>query len=479
LGGNLLNNLLLFLTHFFLIRTLIPKEYGIFVVILTYVNLFVIFVQMGLDLTGVRFISSNEITSSLEQKIGVFWFGFFVVFLFSILLSLAGYFLLPFLKFYTKKSDFFLSSAKLFLLGFPFYSILFYISNVSRGFFYIHIRAIIFNVIRPFTFLFICILIYYFYGLNVNHVSFIWSVSIAISFLISIIWMLKKFPFLKTLRFLIPNLKKTFSVSLNIMLSNLIQRLLLYIDIVLLSIFLLPKDVAFYNAAARVAVLIVIPLWALTSIFSPLASHLIFKKKFKALNTYYQLGIKWTLLLIFPIFLVIVSNSKFILKFLFGEEYVKGWIVLVILSITSFVDLAVGPAGNIMIMGGKEKLWNISLIASIFVSFFFNLILIPLYGKEGAALSMLLTMIFLFSMALFFNFKNFKINPFGKFWFIFLFSFLISFISIFFIKNIRIFEILKIFIELIVSYFIFVILSFIFGSISKREIFKLKRIFTG
>ena len=75
---------------------------------------------------------------------------------------------------------------------------------------------------------------------------------------------------------------------------------------------------------------------------------------------------------------------------LFGDEFLYGKWVLIFLCITQFITFCSGSVGPILQMTGNEKVFrNINIIATI-INIFSNIILIPKYGINGAAISYLI-----------------------------------------------------------------------------------------
>jgi O-antigen/teichoic acid export membrane protein len=72
---------------------------------------------------------------------------------------------------------------------------------------------------------------------------------------------------------------------------------------------------------------------------------------------------------------------------IFGAEFVTGASVLSILAIGQSVNVITGPAGNVLMMCGHERVVRNVLLASAMICLIANLILIPRMGAVGAAMA--------------------------------------------------------------------------------------------
>jgi O-antigen/teichoic acid export membrane protein len=83
--------------------------------------------------------------------------------------------------------------------------------------------------------------------------------------------------------------------------------------------------------------------------------------------------------------IIIIANSKLILCVFFGDEYVRGATVLIVLSLGHLINVSMGSVATILNMSGYQKITLFGFIVGCVVSIILNLILIPLIGNTGAA----------------------------------------------------------------------------------------------
>lgn len=179
--------------------------------------------------------------------------------------------------------------------------------------------------------------------------------------------------------------------SFPMMLSSAILVVLGWIDTFILGIFESDDVVGIYSVSLKIATLTSFGLQAINSILAPKISaaykqeDMITFKKLIRFST--RLNFLITLLLIS----VIIIFHRYILEF-FGEEFLAGSIILLILCIGQVVNSLSGSVGVILQMTGHQiKFRNFVLIA-LFTNITLNLIFAPKYGALAIALSTIVSM---------------------------------------------------------------------------------------
>jgi len=72
---------------------------------------------------------------------------------------------------------------------------------------------------------------------------------------------------------------------------------------------------------------------------------------------------------------------------LFGPKFEEGALVLTILAIGQFINVATGSVGYLLMMSGHERLMRNNVACMAIVNIFISLLLIPWLGVIGAAIS--------------------------------------------------------------------------------------------
>jgi O-antigen/teichoic acid export membrane protein len=123
-----------------------------------------------------------------------------------------------------------------------------------------------------------------------------------------------------------------------------------------------------------------------SKIFAPVISELWERGELVELKNTFKTVSKWILSLGYPIFLIIMLFAPSLLR-VFGDDFVNASATLRLLAIGQMVNIAVGPAGFILSMTGRQNLNMINSIGLAALNIALNIILIPKYGIAGAALA--------------------------------------------------------------------------------------------
>jgi len=166
-----------------------------------------------------------------------------------------------------------------------------------------------------------------------------------------------------------------------------LQLMYSYSDIIILGFFHSNEDVGVYRAVGQLGTLVVFGLSAINQILQPNFAKLYASKdidKLQKIVTYSSFAI-----FIFASIpaLVFFFFGEFILKFIFGDEFVIGFIPLVILTLGQLANAAFGSVGALLNMTGHEKDAMRGMMYSLGINIFLAFILIPQFGMLGAAIS--------------------------------------------------------------------------------------------
>jgi O-antigen/teichoic acid export membrane protein len=161
-------------------------------------------------------------------------------------------------------------------------------------------------------------------------------------------------------------------------------------DRIALGIFTTASDVGVYALAVGLSAFVSIALQSVNQIFTPTISELHAKGDGATLARLYRTLTKWTLGLTIPLAFSVMIFSYPLMR-LFGPDFGRGWIVLVIVVAGELVNCGVGSVGMILLMTGKEsrflriQTWLTPLVILL------NFIFIHLWGLLGAAIVAFLT----------------------------------------------------------------------------------------
>lgn len=208
--------------------------------------------------------------------------------------------------------------------------------------------------------------------------------------------------------------RSIFSFSLPLTLNTVSYIIILHSDKLLIGFFKISKDVGIYSAALGIASLLGFALASLGFIFLPEMSELFSRKKIFEFSQVYKFTTKWIILIISPLFLFIAFFSKEIIMLLYGSEYVAGSTALVILALGFFVGSSVGLTFDALAAIGKTKLILFATVISAVTNVILNILLIPPFGIEGAAMGTMCGIAVRSILQLLFIHHSVGLHPYGK-----------------------------------------------------------------
>jgi len=184
--------------------------------------------------------------------------------------------------------------------------------------------------------------------------------------------------------------REILKVSVQMFMTSGMLLIMGWTDTLMLGIFRRSAEVGVYQVALKLALLISFTLGAINSIAAPKFSELYWTKKKDKLRTTVKFSTKLSFFISIPLLIIFVLYPKDILL-LFGREFVRAYMALIILSITNFIIIIFGPVGTLLNMTGKESIYKNILMIGVVTNILMNYILIPLYGIIGASLSSLIS----------------------------------------------------------------------------------------
>lgn len=181
--------------------------------------------------------------------------------------------------------------------------------------------------------------------------------------------------------------------GLPMMWSGAMMIFLGWIDVFVLGIYESDENVGIYHVALKIAMLAGFALEGINAVLMPQIAkyyheqnHIQYKKLIRFAT---HLSFYITLFVVF----IILFFGTWILS-LFGEEFVVGNNVLILLLLGYFINASCGPTGLILQMTGYQKKYRDMVGAALMLNIVLNFLLTPLYGYIGAAVATICSMIF-------------------------------------------------------------------------------------
>ncbi|MCK5813717.1 MAG: polysaccharide biosynthesis C-terminal domain-containing protein [Cocleimonas sp.] len=169
--------------------------------------------------------------------------------------------------------------------------------------------------------------------------------------------------------------------------------LMLWVDTLMVGYFLQTEQVALYNVAAKISFISLFFLGALDATIYPRLLSTFHHSREKLPSFFWQSTalVIATLLVVTLLMLV----SAYWLLLVFGDQYVNAQITLIILLFAQFLRATSLTFSFMFIIRDKVRYLNAVLVLALAVDLICNILLVPRYGIEGAAIATLITNVFL------------------------------------------------------------------------------------
>ena len=174
-------------------------------------------------------------------------------------------------------------------------------------------------------------------------------------------------------------------VSLPLLLSGFMLIMMKEAHLWLLGAFQSEEEVAIYGAIIRIVIVVTMPLLLVNNMIPPSLAELYAKNDNKRLQKLLRISAVYAgVPSLLGVFLCVVFGAD-ILSIAFGEYYRQGYFALAIAASGNLFNVFVGSPGLLLMMSGHERTMMIITLASLVISVFTSLFLIPSFGALGAA----------------------------------------------------------------------------------------------
>jgi O-antigen/teichoic acid export membrane protein len=122
-----------------------------------------------------------------------------------------------------------------------------------------------------------------------------------------------------------------------------------------------------------------------TVLYTPAVSRLFARKDHAAINTIYWRTAVWVAVLTFPVFVLTFSASGSVLQVLYGTKYHDAALVLSLLALAEYVNVAFGLNGlTLRLLSDVRYSITVNIVIAV-LTVVANVVLVPRYGALGAA----------------------------------------------------------------------------------------------
>lgn len=383
---------LAYLFQIFLARWLGAHEFGIFVVVWTWVILLSSLVALGFDSAVIRLLPEYDQAGDKEAVRGVLTASRLVSITSSTLLvivAISGVWLF---------SDFVTSHYVIPLyLGFaclPLLSLMNVQDGISKAYDWFDIALIPTYIFRPLAILGFVALA----GLYAEEHTAEWALTAAIggTYVIALLQYLalrvRLGPSLTSGPKRI-ELKSWLKISIPILAIDGFFLLLTSTDVLVASYFVDPGEVAIYHVAVKTLAIAHFVYFAMRAVSGHRFSRYYHSGDHEGLERYAALAAQWSF---WPTLLIcgLLLASGHVLLSLFGEAYCAGYPLMFVLAIGILVRASIGPAESLLTMSGHQMVCARIYALTFALNLGLNVVAIWQFGLMGAAVATSLSLVF-------------------------------------------------------------------------------------
>lgn len=363
----------------FLTRKYGPDVSGLFFLTFSVFSLTAVFARVGLDNSLLRFIGSSSSAGEWSSVNDVMNKSLLLVFCTSALFTILSYFFSDFLALDVFNDE---RLSEYFEVMSPFISLLAISTILAMGLQGRH-RTLLSVLILNVSTNVLMVLSIFFGDVPPSELPAFFTIASALTTLLAFMFWFYKLP--KTNGSAI-SWHVLFSSCLPLWLVMFVGQLIQWSGSIFLGIWSTPSEVALFTAAQRTAMLMIFVLTAINTVVAPKFAHLHKSQNHEQLASVAYYSARLLSVVSLPILIIMFVFPKEILA-LFGEEFDNAAIYLQILAVGQFVNAITGSVGYLLSMSGNEKDLRNSSIVSGLIVITLSLILVPLYGGLGAAIS--------------------------------------------------------------------------------------------
>lgn len=389
LVGTFIGMILSFINLLIFARFFSTDEYGIFSIGIAIINIFAALGILGLDQGTTRQIAYYRSKSDLGKVRSVIFYSLIYVSISGILIFLTIFFCSEFIALKVLNISEISFPLKIFSIAIPFYIFIVILTSIYGGFKKIKEKVCFLDCGRNLIYLLFLMMVIllnlpYEWGIITYTLSFVIT---AITFFI---YFLKRKPNSHDEIKIIKKFhvgKELLIFSFPILLITLLQNLISWSDTLMLGYFTTPSIVGLYNVAHLLSGFISLSLSVILFIYTPIISELYAQKKNTEIKQTFTILTKWLCFATFPLTMIFVLFPETILGFFFNQDYISASTALQIIAIGFFISNLMGPNGATLTAMGKTRFLMWVTLFTVCVNIGLNLILIPLYSLNGAAIS--------------------------------------------------------------------------------------------
>lgn len=417
-----------------LARNLETAQFGLFYAVYAFIMFLTLFAYFGFAMTLVKYVAEFKTRKQYDKLTFAVLFPAFVMISLSIVISVILFLSSNFLAMSYFKSPEALLVVRIFSITLILMVISHTLLSIFRGFQDFLFAALI-TFLEKFSFA-ILVALFLLLGFVKNPYlpayAILFAVLLTVIIFFPILFKYSRY-FVKT-KFFSDLAKSMRGFALATFLASLGILIIGYIDTLMLTYFRSLGEVGIYNVVLPTVMVLGIFTQSIRQVLAPMVTELWTKKLKKRLSNGIEVLRNYSLISIIPMALVLFVFPKIIINLLFGIKYVGGYLAMQILSIgvifftLGFIDLT-----TMRYIGRPKESTKIIFVGVVF-NIITNLILIPRFGINGAAITTTLSYLLMMILASIKLGKFIELRSDVLFWFKLLFAAAIFVITVSVIK---------------------------------------------
>lgn len=384
--GTAFNIVIMFASGIVITRTIGADLFGKYSLSKSIFQVLAVFAVFGLNSGVVKLTSKYRALRDRSSVKGTLFSGMAISFGLSAVIVLVILLIAPFLahRVFEKVEGIDLV-LRVHFIGLPFFALMMVILGYTQGLKTLKYSALVELILRPLMRLGV-VLALFLIGLKLFAVVFGSIISFFLATALAFYFARKITPFdFGKVQTKWVN-RELFFYSVPLVLARFMNVTITRSNTILVGFFKDSTSTGLFGAAIMLSPFVSLSLISFGKIFAPVISELWEKGEVDHLKETFKTVSKWILSLGYPVFLIIMLFSPGLLL-VFGSDFVGAAATLRLLAIGQMVNAAVGPAGYMLSMTGRQKLNMVNSIGLAALNIALNVLLIPRYGIAGAALA--------------------------------------------------------------------------------------------
>ena len=388
--GLLLSKIFTYLYRIIIARYYGPETYGLFSLALMVSGFFIAFASLGLSEGLSRFIPIFRAKKENKKISVLLKFSRNFALISGILSSVLLYIMSDLISiniFHNMELGLFL---RIFAILMPFYILIYIYLPVIRSFEKIGAYSFALNILPNFMKV-LFLIIFIALGISrTNSVSFSYFSGVLAMLIFVYLYCKIKIPSVFEKHILHKKdtkkiKKELIKFSWPILLVSTLGSLFYWVDSFFIGYYLDASWVGIYNAAVPVAALLLIIPELFMNLFFPMITREKTANNIDVVKEITKQIGKWIFILILPISILIFLFPGAFINILFGSKYLLAETPLRILILAQFIFSLAIVSNNLLLSEGKSKHLFFNMIISVILNAILNIILVPLFGINGAA----------------------------------------------------------------------------------------------